>query len=201
MISFLTSGISLGFAAGSIPGAGHAFLVTETLRGGIRQSIVILATPFLADLPLIIASVLLLPTLPNAFLQGLQIIGGSYLIWLGRGAWHSADETLSLDRPTSGRGSVFRRAMLVNWLNPNPYIFWTTVTGPILIDALEVSIWHGLGFVAAFYITFMLMMLAVVVVFNRVRGAGQTLLRRTIRLSAILLMLFGGLLLLRGLAG
>ena len=52
--------------------------------------------------------------------------------------------------PDSAQKGLFKAA-LINALNPNPYIFWATIAGPILLTALHESVWYGIAFLLGFY--------------------------------------------------
>ncbi len=50
------------------------------------------------------------------------------------------------------------QAVLINLLNPNPYLFWALVTGPILVEAWKLNPGvDGIGFVVAFYAVMVLL--------------------------------------------
>lgn len=195
MIALIARGISLGFAAGSIPGPLHTFLIKETLLRGGSKSIIIILAPFTADLPLILLMVLVLDRLPDGIIRILQIVGGLFILTLARGAWRQARTAhLLLENPSESNSSVritFWRALLVNWLNPAPYIFWGTVNGPLLVKGLDQSLLHGLAFLAAFYGTFMVIMVGVVVVFHAARRLDARLVRGMVQFSALVLFFFG----------
>jgi threonine/homoserine/homoserine lactone efflux protein len=45
-----------------------------------------------------------------------------------------------------------RKGIIVNVLNPHPYIFWFSVGGPITIRATEANVSIAVAFVALFYV-------------------------------------------------
>jgi threonine/homoserine/homoserine lactone efflux protein len=93
------------------------------------------------------------------------------------------------------------RASIVNWLNPNPYIFWTLVGGPTLIAALNQSIGYGVAFLVGMYGVFIASMLVIVTVFHYARNLGPQVVRGLLLISIVVLAIFGVLLLQRGLWG
>jgi len=91
--------------------------------------------PLLTDLPIILLSVLLLGRLPPHVLRWVGLVGGLVLIWLGVEGIRAARKA---QLPTDdGRASDpsrdLWRGAAVNALNPNPYLFWGTVGGPVLL--------------------------------------------------------------------
>jgi len=93
------------------------------------------------------------------------------------------------------------RASNVNWLNPNPYLFWTLVGGPTLIAALNQAVWYGVAFLVGMYSVFVGGMLAIAIVFHQARRFGPRIVRGLLLLSIGILVIFGILLLQRGLLG
>jgi threonine/homoserine/homoserine lactone efflux protein len=90
------------------------------------------------------------------------------------------------------------RAAIVNWLNPNPYLFWTLVGGPTLIAALNQSVAYGAAFLVGMYGVFIGSMLIIVAVFHFARNLGPRVVRGLLLISIVVLAIFGVLLLVRG---
>ncbi|MBN2125216.1 MAG: hypothetical protein JW821_13035, partial [Deltaproteobacteria bacterium] len=57
--------------------------------------------------------------------------------------------------PAAARKSLFS-AVAINALNPNPYIFWGTVGGPIVLSAWRASPGQGIAFLGGFFGTLVL---------------------------------------------
>ncbi len=93
------------------------------------------------------------------------------------------------------------RAILVNYLSPGPYMFWTLVNGPLLLQALHISILHGVVFLISFYGLFIGCMIALVSIFSQAQRFGQRIVRTLTLLSVIILGIFGVVLIYRGLHG
>jgi len=89
----------------------------------------------------------------------------------------------------------------MNALSPGPYIFWGTITGPILRDALNQSVAHGGVFLASFYITFLTILALWVVVFDRLRRVDQRFTRPLLSLTVVVLAILGIWLILEGIFG
>ncbi len=65
MTAFLFSGILLGLSGGLAPGPLLTLLASETLRHGARAGVWVALAPLLTDLPIILATVLLLRPLTD----------------------------------------------------------------------------------------------------------------------------------------
>jgi threonine/homoserine/homoserine lactone efflux protein len=83
------------------------------------------------------------------------------------------------------------RAALINTLNPNPYIFWSLVTGPILVNGWRETPLYGVGFIAGFYLTIILVFSAVIILFGSARQLGMKVNRVLLGISGVALFCFG----------
>ena len=149
MTAFLLSGILLGLSGGLSPGPLLTLVASETLRHGARAGIGVALAPLLTDLPIVLATVLLLRPLTNQTLP-LALInlgGGLYLAWLGvQGVRFRGAEL----KPTDPAGSL-RRGVIANFLNPSPYLFWLAVGAPTVLAAWREGWPAAAAFVVAFY--------------------------------------------------
>ncbi len=149
MSVFLLAGVLLGLSGGLAPGPLLALVASETLRHGVRAGIWVALAPLLTDLPIILASVLLLQPLAgqNLPLALIHFGGGLYLAWLGARGLRFQGADLE---PANSTGSL-RRGVIANFLNPNPYLFWLTVGAPTVWDAWQHGWLAAAVFIAAFY--------------------------------------------------
>jgi threonine/homoserine/homoserine lactone efflux protein len=192
MTVYLLQGLSFGLSAGATPGPLHAYLMSQTLKGGIRHAIPAAFAPLLSDGPIITLVLLVLTQMPDSIVRGLQIIGGGFLIYLAWGAYRSF-RTIHTDDgldPASGQQSL-RDATVVNLLNPNPYIFWGVVGGPILLDAWAEAASHGIAFMVAFYVALIGTFAGFIVIFASARQLGPRVSRVLSGISAVALFVFG----------
>jgi threonine/homoserine/homoserine lactone efflux protein len=83
------------------------------------------------------------------------------------------------------------RAALMNFLNPNPWIFWSLVTGPILIRAWGESPDKGLAFLFGFYGTMIACLALIIILFGTARRLGPRVSRAALGISAVALAGFG----------
>ena len=80
---------------------------------------------------------------------------------------------------------------MMNALSPGPYIYWSLVTGPILLAGWRQAPAMGLGFLVSFYATMVLSLSATIVVFGIARQLGPKVNRALLGVSAIALAGFG----------
>jgi threonine/homoserine/homoserine lactone efflux protein len=83
------------------------------------------------------------------------------------------------------------QATLVNALNPNPYIFWSVVAGPILLEGWRQSARLGISFVIGFYGTLIGGFAGFILLFASARRLDPRLSRILSAISAIALLVFG----------
>jgi threonine/homoserine/homoserine lactone efflux protein len=200
---FFLQGAALGFSAAATPGSLQTLLISETLLGGFKRGARITLAPLITDAPIIVAVLLILTRVSPVVLRLLSIAGGLfvlYLAWSLLKQWRSGVQittTVEGAQPIGWRG--LWRAAIVNWLNPNPYIFWSLVGGPTLIAALNQSIAYGVAFLVGMYSVFVGSMLIIVAVFHFARGLGPRVVRGLLLISIAVLAIFGMLLMGRGL--
>ncbi len=193
----------LGFSACVMPGVFQTYLISEALRRGWRRGLLVALGPLISDGPIILVVVLLLSRLPGWTLSALQAVGGLYVLYLAWRAWGVARATADLQATSSEddqRRSLIQAAT-INLLNPNVYLFWATVSGPLLAEGWQRS--HGLaaGFLAVFYGALFGTELALVAVVSSVRGLKPGLTRWLLAASAVLMAGLGMAQIVAGMRG
>lgn len=152
-MSYLLLGLTLGFGAGISPGPLMALVITASIRKGLDGGLRVAVAPLITDVPIILLTLFALDQMPAWALRGLTIAGGLVVIYIGVEISRSA-RTATLDGETSEveqMSSELWRGVLVNALNPNPYIFWVTVGGPTLLAGWRESSIYPLAFLVSFY--------------------------------------------------
>lgn len=192
MIALLIQGLLLGGAAAAQPGPFQAYLLGQTLKNGVRRTLLAAGAPLISDGPIIALTVLVLSNMPDGAIRFLQIGGGLFLLYLAWGAWWTA-KTAVFDKPPdpSQRQQSLLEAALMNALSPNPYIFWGTIAGPILITSWQQSAAHAGSFLLGFYGALVGGFVGFVVLFGVARRLDPRVARVLSILSAVVLAGFG----------
>lgn len=192
-----------GISAGTGFGPLHTLLMNVTLAQGWRVGMLLVFTPLLTDIPIILLMLVVLQTLPPIFEPLLNIVGGLAVFYIAyatyRGLQNPAPKSETVSQSV-GRQTILK-GMAVNFLNPGPYIYWGTITGPLLLEALKNSVADGALFMVTFYGVFMGLMAVFVLIFDRLRGVDPRLTRALSYLSLVILGFLGLQLLLKGISG
>jgi len=189
---YLFQGVGYGLAAASQPGPFQTYLISQTLTRGWKRTLPAAFAPLVSDGPIILICLLALTQVPAWLQRFLYIAGGLFILYLAYGtfkSWKNFD--LQTSQPEStGRQSVFKAAMM-NALSPNPYIFWTLVTGPILLKGWREAPVNGIGFLAGFYVTMISSLVGIILVFGLASRFGPKVNKILLAVSAIALFCFG----------
>ena len=202
VLPFLIQGASLGLTASISPGPLLFYLISQSLSGGWKRGAIVAIAPLVSDIPLIIVILVVLDHIPPLLLRLISIVGGIYVIYL---AWNllrswRQNRSINLDEKSEFRHNL-GRAILVNYLSPGPYMFWSLVNGPLLLQALHISILHGIVFLISFYSLFIGIMIGLVSIFSQAQRFGQRLVRTLTLFSVIILTIIGIVLIYRGFHG
>ncbi len=199
---YIVQGIGYGFAAAVQPGPLQTYLISQTLTKGWKRTLPAALAPLISDGPIIALCLLVLSQVPAWLQRFLYVGGGLFVLYLAYGAyrtWKNFEPTIP-STDTGTQQSVLKAALL-NTLNPNPYIFWSLVTGPILLAGWRETPVHGLGFMAGFYITMILSLAVIVLLFSTARQLGPRVNRALLGISAVALFCFGLIQLWLGVTG
>ena len=156
MLPFLLRGLLLGGTAAVQPGPFQAFLLSLVARDGWRRALPAVLAPLVSDPPIVTLVLVVLSRLPPRALAGLQVAGGLFLLYLAWGAWRAVrqwrnPEAAAAPARGSARSAVLKAAVM-NALSPGPYLFWATISGPILIAGWRERPALGLAFLLGFYV-------------------------------------------------
>jgi threonine/homoserine/homoserine lactone efflux protein len=199
MLSTILTAATIGFTAGVTPGPLQAVFLAYAVKGGWKQALPAAFAPLMTDPPVILLVLLVLNNLPSIFLRGLQIGGSFFLLYLAWDAFRSFQQFTAIEEAeeTSGWGALLK-ATLMNLLAPGPWLFWSLINGPNLIRAWAVSPWRGAAYLAAFYGTFILSNIGLILLFAATRRMGERVRKGLLLASAIVL---AGFALYQGLQG
>ena len=162
MITYLITGITLGFAAGISPGPLLVMVITETIKYDKKQGIKMALVPLVSDLPIVLFSVFVVYKISNSntLLSIIAFLGAIFLIYL-------AFENIKIKKVDfeikSQKVNGFWKGVIANFLSPHPYLFWMLVGAPISIRAYHESFVSASIFMVGFY--FLIVSTKIVVAF------------------------------------
>ena len=208
MLAAVLQAAGLGFSAGASPGPFQALLLERAAVRGPRRALPLALVPLVSDPLVVLACLFALAGLPPGFLRLLRLLGGALLCWMGAGglrqALRPAAEAGGAAGPagpadqgrTAGGGGArrdlgFWRAVLVNLLNPNAWLFWSLVGGPLLGAALRQGATPAALFLLAFYLPLTATNASLVVAFGAVGRLGPLAARALGGLSAAAFLALG----------
>jgi len=185
-------GITLGFSAAVQPGPFQTFLVSRTLHQGWRHTLPAACAPLLSDLPIVVLALLILVRVPVWLQDVLHLAGGFFVLYLAYGAYQSF-KRYNPDQPVlpQSRSQNFIKAVTVNLLNPNPYLEWSLVMGPLLLKGWGEAHHNGIALVGGFYGALILVTAAIILMFAGIGKLVPRINRILIGISVVALAGFG----------
>jgi threonine/homoserine/homoserine lactone efflux protein len=189
---YIVQGIGYGFAAAVQPGPFQTYIVSQTLTRGWKRTLPAALAPLVSDGPIIALCLFVLSQVPVWFQRFLYIGGGVFILYLAYGAyqsWKNFDSNIPPNE--SEKQQSILKAALMNLFSPGPYIFWSLVTGPILLRGWRETPVNGLAFLTSFYITIISMLGAIILVFGTAQKLGPKVNRVLLGVSAVALFCFG----------
>jgi threonine/homoserine/homoserine lactone efflux protein len=187
-------GGGFAFAAAVQPGPLQAFLIARVAATGWRRTLPACLAPLLSDGPIALVALLAVGQLSLNAQHVLRASGGIlllYLSWLTYRQWRRPEAP---GAPGSAPRTLVA-AVLVNLLNPNPYLGWTLVLGPSVLAAWHDHPANAVALVGAFYGTMVTVLALFVLLVGTARFLGSRAQRTLIGASAIALAVLGALLL------
>jgi len=203
-VQLLDLALILGATSAISPGPLLALVVSSTLHRGFWAGLRIAVAPLLTDAPILGVGLLTLHTLPPAALGGIGLAGGLFLVGLGiEQALKARQAKLpSLAVPAAPDQHELLRGVVVNLLNPSPWLFLLTVMAPLLALTWPHSSASAVGFVIIFYLLLVGGKIALAAALTILRSHFRPpLYRGALLLAALLLSAIGAALAWRGWLG
>ncbi len=173
--------------------------MAQATAHGWRKTVGAAFAPLLSDGPIILIVLIVLSQTPDWFLRALNIAGGIFLLYLAYGAFKTF-RTYSGAETTKTAEANFFKAALMNTLSPGPWIYWSVLAGPILIEAWGVAPVNALLFLLGFYLLLIGGNILFIALFAGTRKFGANVTRILNGVAAVALAIFGLLQLYRGVA-
>ena len=192
MVVYLILGITFGFACAVQPGPFQTFIISRTLSNGWRHTLPVAFAPLMSDGPIIILVLLVLNSVPIWMEHFLHFAGGFFVLFLAIGALRSfKNYDLNKTVLLQSRRQNFIKAATVNLLNPNVYLAWSLVMGPLIMKGWRENPGNGVALIMGFYITMILITVGIIILIAASRKLGPKVNRTLIGISAIALACFG----------
>jgi threonine/homoserine/homoserine lactone efflux protein len=198
MLIYLLQGFTLGFAAAAQPGVFQTYLISQTLNNGWRRTVPLTLAPLISDIPVIILMLFILNQLPDWLGRSIRVAGGFFLLYLAYGIWKksvsaavavSSGNSQDADSPAGPKNLL--QAVLVNLLNPNPYLGWSLIMGPQFLKGWREAPVNGLALLAGFYPSLIICSIAIILIFAFARQLGPKVKHVLPVASALALAILG----------
>jgi threonine/homoserine/homoserine lactone efflux protein len=203
-VQLLDLALILGATSAISPGPLLALVVSSTLHRGFWAGLRVAVAPLLTDAPILGIGLLTLHALPLAALGGIGLAGGLFLVGLGIEQALKARQASppNLAVPAAAGDHELVRGVVVNLLNPSPWLFLLTVMAPLLALTWPHSPASAVGFVVVFYLLLVGGKIALAAALTILRSHFRPrLYRGTLLLAALLLCAIGAGLAWRGWLG
>ena len=123
----------------------------------------------------------------------ISLFGGIYLFYLGLNSlrYTAVDVEEDVD-PQS-----LKKGLVVNFLNPSPYMFWASIGGPLVLKASSTSLVYAAAFILPFYVLLVGSKIVVAIVSGRSRNLLKSRHYKTVIRTLGLALIGFGVLFLR----
>ena len=164
MLEFIIIGGGFAFAAAVQPGPLQAFLLSRVAADGWRRTLPAAIAPLISDGPIALLVLTLLHNVARGFesvLKGMRSVVFLYFAVKTFLEWRRM--RLGTAQITQSSPRTLSQAVVVNLLNPGPYLGWSLILGPMMLEAWAESPAHAVALVVSFY-SVMLLSLALFIV-------------------------------------
>jgi threonine/homoserine/homoserine lactone efflux protein len=191
MITYFFFGLSFAFACVIQPGPFQAYLFSQSVKNGWRSTVPLAFAPIISDLPGIILVIFILKNTPKEFTGILQCLGGIFLFYLAFKAYKAINTSNNNEDDHYSPYSSFFKAVIVNLLNPNPYLGWSLVMGPMLIKGWDKDPKNGIALITGFYGSMIAYSTVMIVLFAAAGKLGPGINRILLTFSVLAFTFFG----------
>ena len=201
MLAYLISGMTYGFAAAVSPGPLSMYLMSQAVSKGWRKAMPVAFSPLITDGPVAILVLAILSQIPAGFVSYLRVLGGVLILYLAYEAWKSYRTFSPENLPAAETApNSLLKAVLINWLNPNVYIGWSLILGPIVLSGWHKAPANGVALLAGFYATIVAVMAGMALLFAASKWLSHQVRKNMIGISAVALAGLGLYQLWRGIS-
>lgn len=164
MLEHIIIGGGFAFAAAAQPGPLQAFLLSRVVADGWRRTLPAAFAPIISDGPIAVLMLTLLHNVTSGFERVLKGVGGVVFLYFAVKTFFEW-RRMRLSTPTTTHSSprTLSQAVILNLLNPGPYLGWSLILGPLALEAWTESPANAVALVVSFY-SVMLFSLALFIV-------------------------------------
>lgn len=192
MLESILIGSGFAFAAAIQPGPLQAFLLDSVARRGWRRTLPASFAPAISDIPIAILTLFVLNRIPQAMTIVLRAAGGFFLLYLALANYRQWRRPPAVDeKKNSSTPRTILQAVVVNILNPNPYIGWSLVLGPAVLAAWGQNPANAVALIIAFYVTMVVGLACTILIFGMTNLLGPASRNTLVLVSAVILASLG----------
>jgi len=193
VLGLAIAGIMLGVVEGIKPGPLLTTVIKETLTNGFKGGIRAASAPFFTDGPLILFSIFMAGWIANQPLVfcGIAILGAIFLTRMGMECFNP--EIPDIDSTEVDLNQSFKKGILTNLLNPNAYIFWLLIGGPLMATVADSEPIAPFAYAISFLISIVLVKIIIAYFFSKAQvnlSSDRYLL--TLKICGLAMFIFAG---------
>jgi|TARA_B110000263_G_scaffold176516_1_gene154279 threonine/homoserine/homoserine lactone efflux protein len=193
VLGLAIAGIMLGVVEGIKPGPLLTTVIKETLTNGFKGGIRAASAPFFTDGPLILFSIFMAGWIANQPLVfcGIAILGAIFLTRMGMECFNP--EIPDIDSTEVDLNQSFKKGILTNLLNPNAYIFWLLIGGPLMATVADSEPIAPFAYAISFLISIVLVKITIAYFFSKAQvnlSSDRYLL--TLKICGLAMFIFAG---------
>ena len=193
VIGLALAGITLGVVEGVKPGPLLTTVIKETLTNGFKGGIRAASAPFFTDGPLIIFSIFMASYIADQPLLfcGIAVLGAIFLTRMGMECFNPVIP--DIDATDVDLTQSLKKGILTNLLNPNAYIFWLLIGGPLMATAADSEPTAPFAYAISFLVSIVLVKITIAYLFSRAQvnlSSDRYLL--TLKICGFAMFIFAG---------
>ena len=193
VLGLALAGITLGVVEGVKPGPLLTTVIKETLTNGFRGGIRAASAPFFTDGPLILFSIFMAGYIADQPLLfcGIAVLGAIFLTRMGMECFNP--EIPDIDEADIDLTQSLKKGILTNLLNPNAYIFWLLIGGPLMATAADSEPIAPFAYAISFLVSIVLVKITIAYFFSKAQvnlSSDRYLL--TLKICGFAMFIFAG---------
>ena len=193
VIGLALAGVTLGIVEGVKPGPLLTTVIKETLTNGFKGGIRAASAPFFTDGPLILFSIFMAGYIANQPLLfgGIAVLGSIFLTRMGMECFNPVIP--DIDATDVDLTQSLKKGILTNLLNPNAYIFWLLIGGPLMATAADSQPIAPFAYAISFLVSIVLVKISIAYFFSKAQvnlSSDRYLL--TLKICGFAMFIFAG---------